>query len=99
ANGGLIISDDLGSKAVRDFYSLGGDSFSPRLVARDAFLAGNDLLYLGNLAADQLDDPYQAALRILDAFAQDIVMIPCLPSWWMRQSHGFSRRNFVYIRI
>ncbi len=71
ANGGLIISDDLGSKAVRDFYSLGGDSFSPRLVARDAFLAGNDLLYLGNLAADQLDDPYQAALRILEAFAQE----------------------------
>lgn len=70
-NGGLIVSDDLGSKAVRDFYSLGGESFSPRLVARDAFLAGNDLLYLGNITSDELDDSYSATLRILDAFAQE----------------------------
>jgi len=70
-NGGLIISDDLGSEAVREFYSLGGESFSPRLVARDAFLAGNDLLYLGNITTDEFDDTYSATLRILDAFAQE----------------------------
>ncbi len=70
-NGGLIVSDDLGSEAVRDFYSLGGESFSPRLVARDAFLAGNDLLYLGNITTDEFDDSYSATLRILDAFAQE----------------------------
>lgn len=71
ANGGLIVSDDLGSRAVRDFYALNGESFSPRLVARDAFLAGNDLLYLGNIRADELDNPAAATLRILDAFAQE----------------------------
>jgi len=70
-NGGLIVSDDLGSKAVHEFYSLGGESFSPRVVARDAFLAGNDLLYLGNITSDELDDTYSAVLRILDAFAQE----------------------------
>lgn len=70
-NGGLIVSDDLGSPAVRDFYSLGGESFSPRLVARDAFLAGNDLLYLGSIHADAFDSTYAATLRILDAFAQE----------------------------
>ena len=70
-NGGLIVSDDLGGKAVRDFYSLGGETFSPRLVARDAFTAGNDLLYLGSITADEFDDPYSATLRILDAFAQE----------------------------
>ena len=70
-NGGLIVSDDLGSSAVRDFYSLGGESFSPRLVARDAFLAGNDLLYLGDITTDEFDDTYSATLRILDAFAQE----------------------------
>ena len=70
-NGGLIVSDDLGSKAVREFYSLGGESFSPRLVARDAFLAGNDLLYLGNITTDEFEDSYSATLRILDAFAQE----------------------------
>lgn len=70
-NGGLVVSDDLGSRAVRDFYALNGESFSPRLVARDAFLAGNDLLYLGNIRADDLDTTYAATLRILDAFAQE----------------------------
>jgi len=70
-NGGLIVSDDLGSNAVRDFYSLGGEGFSPRLVARDAFLAGNDLLYLGNITSDEFDDTYSATLRILEAFAQE----------------------------
>ena len=70
-NGGLIVSDDLGSNAVRDFYSLGGESFSPRLVARDAFLAGNDLLNLGNITTDEFDDTYSATQRILEAFAQE----------------------------
>jgi beta-N-acetylhexosaminidase len=70
-NGGLIVSDDLGSAAVRDFYSLGGEIFSPRLVARDAFLAGNDLLYLGNITTDEFDETYSATLRILDAFSQE----------------------------
>jgi beta-N-acetylhexosaminidase len=71
ANGGLIVSDDLGSDAVRAFYSTGGENFSPRLVARDAFLAGNDLLYLGNITADEFDDKYSASLRILSSFAQE----------------------------
>lgn len=70
-NGGLIVSDDLGSEAVREFYSLGGESFSPRLVARDAFLAGNDLLYLGNVTSDEFDDTYSAAVRVLASFSQE----------------------------
>jgi beta-N-acetylhexosaminidase len=69
--GGLIVSDDLGSEAVRDFYALGGEVFSPRLVARDAFLAGNDLLFLGDVATGESDDNYLATLRILDAFSQE----------------------------
>lgn len=72
ANGGLIVSDVLGSQAVRDFYSQSGESFLPRLVARDAFLAGNDLLYLGNITSDEPDDDaYSATVRILDFFAQE----------------------------
>jgi beta-N-acetylhexosaminidase len=70
-NGGLIVSDDLGSPAVKDFYSLGGESFSPRLVARDAFLAGNDLLYLGNIISDEFEDTYSATVRILSSFSQE----------------------------
>lgn len=80
-NGGLIVSDDLGSAAVREFYSQGGESFSPRLVARDAFLAGNDLLYLGNIRADEFDNTYAATLRILDAFAQEYRNDPVFAQW------------------
>lgn len=70
-NGGLVVSDDLGSDAIRAFYSSSGESFSPRLVARDAFLAGNDLLYLGNITSNEFDDTYSAALRILASFSQE----------------------------
>ena len=71
ANGGLMVSDALGSQAVRDFYSQGGITFSPRTVSRDAFLAGNDLLYLGNIASGETnDDTYSATLRVLDFFSQ-----------------------------
>jgi beta-N-acetylhexosaminidase len=72
-NGGLIVSDDLGSTAVREFYSQSGENFSPRSVARDAFLAGNDLLYLGDITSEDLEeeDVYSATLRILEFFAQE----------------------------
>jgi beta-N-acetylhexosaminidase len=71
ANNGLIVSDALGSQALRNFYLQSGENFSPRSVARDAFLAGNDLLYLGNIASeDQNEDTYTATLGILDFFAQ-----------------------------
>lgn len=71
-NGGLIVSDALGSQAVRDFYAQTGENFSPRLVARDAFLAGNDLLYLGNITSAESpgENTYTATLAILDFFAQ-----------------------------
>ncbi len=68
-NGGLIVSDALGSQAVRDFYSQSAENFLPRTVARDAFLAGNDVLYLGNITSEN-EDTYTATLGILDFFAQ-----------------------------
>ena len=72
ANGGLMVSDVLGSQAVRDFYAQTGEAFSPRLVARDAFLAGNDLLYLGDITSEEPeDDAYAATSRILEFFAQE----------------------------
>jgi beta-N-acetylhexosaminidase len=71
SNGGLVASDALGSQAVRDFYSQTGENFLPRSVARDAFQAGNDLLYLGNITSDEPEsDPYTSTLEILDYFAQ-----------------------------
>jgi len=69
-NGGLIVSDNLGSNAVREFYEQGGAQFPARLVARDAFLAGNDLLYLGNILSSDEPDSYHTVLSILDFFAR-----------------------------
>ena len=69
-SGGLVVSDNLGSKAVRDFYEQSSTEFSARIVARDSFLAGNDLLYLGNIRSDDSPDTYETILSILDFFAK-----------------------------
>lgn len=69
-NGGLLVSDNLGTKAVRDFYVAGGGQFLARIAARDSFLAGNDLLYLGDINSDDSLDSYTSILRTLEYFAQ-----------------------------
>lgn len=69
-NGGIIVSDNLGSNAVRKFFDPLGESYDPRQIARNAFLSGNDLLLL-DLYIDARDlDPYATTLRILEFFAQ-----------------------------
>lgn len=70
ANGGLVISDELGARAVRRFYDPTETTFSGRLVARDAFLAGNDLLYLGDFQGHDSPDTYTTTVRTLAFFAQ-----------------------------
>lgn len=69
-NGGLIVSDDLGSQAVRRFYDPGGQSFLARFVARDALLAGNDLLYMGNIVSSDAQDNYSTVLQTLEFFTK-----------------------------
>ena len=68
-NGGLMVSDDLGTKAVRQFYTSGAN-FPASTVARDAFVAGNDLLYLGNIVSSDVPNSYSTVLEILAFFAQ-----------------------------
>ncbi len=67
--GGLLVSDSLGTQAVRQFYSTGTD-FPARTVARDAFVAGSDLLDLGNIVSSDAPDNYTTVLEILSFFAQ-----------------------------
>lgn len=69
-NGGVIISDDLGSKAVRKFYDPTGQAFDARQVARNALLAGNDVLYVNNFIATGDPDTYTTLVRTLDLFTQ-----------------------------
>lgn len=69
-NGGLLVSDDLGRQAVRELYAPGGGAFNARLVARDALLAGNDLLYLGNITSSDTSDTFVTTISILEFFSQ-----------------------------
>lgn len=53
--GGVMMSDSLGSRAIRRFYESSGSTFRGTTVARDAFIAGNDLLLFSEFQSD--DDP------------------------------------------
>jgi beta-N-acetylhexosaminidase len=55
--GGVTVSDELGVRALRRFYDPAEESFNSRHIARDAFLAGNDLLLLSQFGlSDDWDD-------------------------------------------
>jgi beta-N-acetylhexosaminidase len=61
AGGGILLSDALGVPAVRRYYDPQLQKFPYRQVAQDAFLAGNDLLYLSRFAlTDKWPDQFQA---------------------------------------
>ncbi len=67
---GVMISDDLGGTPVRKFYESTGQQFIGRYVARDAFLAGNDLLYIGDFSTPDESAPYANVSNTLDFFTQ-----------------------------
>lgn len=69
-SGGVMVSDDLGSRAVRRFYDPTEETFNARRVALDAFLAGNDLLYLNQFMADDDPDAYTTIVNTMAFFAQ-----------------------------
>ncbi|MBN1920545.1 MAG: hypothetical protein JW892_04825, partial [Anaerolineae bacterium] len=52
-SGGLLVADNLGLPAMRRFYDPRELTFNARQVARDALLAGNDLLILDRFAATE----------------------------------------------
>ncbi len=69
-DGGVVVSDDLGSTAVRRLFDPLGQSFDGRQVARTAFLAGNDLMYADNFVSTGDPDTYTTIVRTLEFFAQ-----------------------------
>ena len=69
-NGGLIISDNLGSESLRRFFDPNETNFDALPVARNAFLAGNDMLYVDNLVSSVDPDPYTTLVSILEFFVQ-----------------------------
>ncbi len=69
-DGGVLVSDDLGSAALRKFYDVSGQGFDPRQVVRSAFLGGSDILFIDNLVAPGDQDSYTTLVRIIDFFVQ-----------------------------
>lgn len=69
-SGGLIISDNLGSSALRRFFDPADSSFDARQIARNAFLAGNDILIVDNFIGTGDPDPYSTLTGTIDSFVQ-----------------------------
>jgi beta-N-acetylhexosaminidase len=67
--GGVTMSDSLGSSAIRRFKDPLELEFNAHLVARDAFLAGNDLLLLSNFRNNSDPDEYTTIINTIDFFA------------------------------
>lgn len=72
-NGGLLISDNLGSQSLRQLYDPTGKGFNIRQVALDAFIAGNDILYLGNTGDQNAPFSLSAIESTLNFFAQKYI--------------------------
>jgi beta-N-acetylhexosaminidase len=68
-NGGITVSDSLGSRAIRLFRDPTGLSFNAHLVARDAFLAGNDLLLLENFRDSGDPDEFTTIVNTIEFFS------------------------------
>ena len=67
--GGVTVSDSLGSNAIRRFKDPSEQVFHAQLVARDAFLAGNDLLLLSDFRDNSDPDEYTTIINTLEFFA------------------------------
>ncbi len=69
-DGGIIISDDLNSEAIHRFYDPTGQTFDGKQIARNAFLAGNDMLYLNQIRSTEDVDSFTTITKILMYFTQ-----------------------------
>ncbi|MBN1642507.1 MAG: hypothetical protein JXA09_14825 [Anaerolineae bacterium] len=68
---GLLVSDSLGVRAVRQYYDPQLQTFPHRQIAREAFLAGNDLLVLSEFAlAFDWAQQYDNIVDAIDYFAE-----------------------------
>ena len=69
-SGGIIVSDNLGSQALQNLFDPSGQSYNINRVAVDAFIAGNDILYLGNYGDVNKPIPNHEIIDTIELFAQ-----------------------------
>ena len=68
--GGILVSENLGSEAVEKFFNSSGQTYDARQVARNAFLAGNDILYLDKFVSTGDADRYETYKKTIELFIQ-----------------------------
>jgi beta-N-acetylhexosaminidase len=68
--GGVVVSDSLGARSIRRFYDPSETVFNGHLVARDALIAGNDLLQLTGFETEGDPSGIESINRTLDFFEQ-----------------------------
>lgn len=71
--GGIIMSDNLGSQALQNLYDPSGLSYNIYRVAIDAFIAGNDILYLGNYGDVNKPIPNHEIVDTIELFVQKYI--------------------------
>jgi beta-N-acetylhexosaminidase len=69
--GGVTISDGLGVRALRRVYDPSETSFNSRRIAREAFLAGNDMLILSQFALSSDWDEQGTNIKSAITFFQE----------------------------
>jgi beta-N-acetylhexosaminidase len=72
ANDGIMISDSLGSDAIRQDYDPTEANFQPNLIVRDALQAGNDMLLLDDFFTIRADDA-SVVQEVLDFLTEKYV--------------------------
>ncbi|NLX10019.1 MAG: hypothetical protein GXY36_10220 [Chloroflexi bacterium] len=65
---GVMISSPLGTRAIRRYYNV--SPFPHRQIAREAFLAGNDLLYLDHFGPQPNADQLANVIDVIRFFAE-----------------------------
>ena len=69
-SGGILVSDDLGSDAVEKFFNPEGQFIDARQVVKNAFLAGNDVLYIDQLQSSGDANRFITYKATIDLFIQ-----------------------------
>ena len=70
SEGGILISDSLGGNAVRSFFDPDDEDFDGKQIALNAFLAGNDILFLDDFQSTDDESEMDTIRNTLDFFAQ-----------------------------
>ena len=69
-DGGLLITENLGSPAISHYFSPSGETFNAHQIALNAFLAGNDLLFVDNFISPGDETAFTSLTTTLTFFAQ-----------------------------